>query len=107
MIRPFPSTCEVCGSTVGLINSSFGALCSTHYEEAKERVKTEYKGEPEQYGSEPICPYCGHKYSDAWELGLGDEEEDEAECGLCESAFKVTAHWSIDYSTRRMEVGSS
>lgn len=105
-MRPLPSACDICGST-DVIHSSFGALCSAHYEEAKERIKAEYTGQSERYSDKPICPYCGHEYGDAWELDLKDNEEDEVECGRCETTFRVQCHISIDYSTRRTEVSAS
>jgi hypothetical protein len=49
----------------------------------------------------PICPWCGYRLGDAWELDLHDGDTTEVDCGKCEKAYRVTASVSISYSTQR------
>ena len=54
-----------------------------------------------RYGnSEPVCPYCGHVYTDAWDLNLEQDEEMILECGECEKEFHVQCCIDITYHTR-------
>lgn len=50
----------------------------------------------------PRCPHCGQNYKDAWEIGFGRNQEDEAvvECGKCEKEFAVRRVERITYDTR-------
>jgi uncharacterized Zn-finger protein len=59
-----------------------------------------------KYNDEPVCPYCGHIYTDAWELGdCGDGTE--VECGKCEKEFKVFSDRHITYNTYKLEQEAS
>ena len=44
---------------------------------------------------EPICPHCGTKVSDSFEL----EDEVEEECSNCGSTFSITREVLVRYST--------
>lgn len=46
------------------------------------------------YTSEIVCPHCGYKFSDSWEV-----ESNEVECGECEKKFEVERHDERTYST--------
>ena len=46
-----------------------------------------------------VCPYCGHKNRDSWELGDGGEECGEDECGECGEEYRWSRLVSISYST--------
>jgi DNA-directed RNA polymerase subunit RPC12/RpoP len=52
-----------------------------------------------EYTREPVCPHCGHKMRDAWELGSSDGEENTVECGKCDKEYVVITHISVSYST--------
>jgi hypothetical protein len=54
-----------------------------------------------QYTSDPVCPWCGYKYMDAWELEMGDGSEQVIECGECEREYKVECVISVDYCTEK------
>ena len=47
-----------------------------------------------------VCPYCGHKYRDSWELGDGGEGCGETECGSCDREFIWVRHISVSYTGR-------
>jgi hypothetical protein len=51
---------------------------------------------------DPVCPYCGYKMQDAWELDLGPgiEGDGETDCGECEKTFFVSRHCSVTYTTK-------
>ena len=50
---------------------------------------------------EPVCPHCGHKHRDAWDLSFdgGAEGECEIECGECGKDYIISRHVSVSYST--------
>jgi uncharacterized Zn-finger protein len=48
---------------------------------------------------QPVCPYCGCVYADAFELGLDDDESTEVECVECDKEFRIHAEISVSYST--------
>lgn len=52
----------------------------------------------------PICPHCGHKQRDAWEIdfGPGMEGETEITCGSCERDYIVSREVTVYYSTRKL-----
>lgn len=53
------------------------------------------------WNPEPVCPYCGHKRGDAWEInfGLGLEGSTEIDCGNCEKPYFVERNIEVTYST--------
>ena len=56
------------------------------------------------YTDETVCPYCGYKEGDSWELGStgGGEEDGETECGNCEETYRWSRVISVTYNTRKM-----
>jgi hypothetical protein len=51
-----------------------------------------------------ICPYCGYKDRDSWELGDdGGEGSGETDCGSCERTFIWSRHISISYTGKPMK----
>lgn len=53
-----------------------------------------------EYQSEPVCPYCGNRERDAWEIDFGGMEGDtETDCGSCGRAYRVSRHVTIYYTT--------
>lgn len=57
-----------------------------------------------QYTDEVQCPYCGHEFTDSWEIGFDDNQVDhtmEITCESCEIKFKVTRHIRLTYSSVR------
>lgn len=55
------------------------------------------------YDNFPRCPYCGHRYQDAWELFEGDDDTNEIECGKCEKKYQSTSSVSITYISKPLE----
>lgn len=55
------------------------------------------------YMDEPVCPHCGHRQRDAWEINLGPgiEGDGEMECGECWKEFLISRHCSVSYSTSK------
>ena len=54
-----------------------------------------------KYTNDPICPRCGHRYGDAWEIDFGDDAEGNTvlTCHGCGEDFQVFRHVEITYST--------
>lgn len=48
----------------------------------------------------PVCPYCGHEVSDAWEYR---NDEFEHECSNCEKRFTVTRDLDVTYCTFKID----
>ena len=58
-----------------------------------------------KYNREPICPYCGNTYHDAWEIwsasdGDGATEEVDCDCG---KSYVIELNIDITYSTYKKE----
>jgi hypothetical protein len=53
----------------------------------------------------PVCPYCGKKEEDAWEIHFGDGMEGSTEitCSNCEKDYFATRHVDVKYSTKPLE----
>lgn len=49
-----------------------------------------------EYTDEIVCPWCGYKMSDSWEMS--DDGEYDCDCG---KSFEYTRNYSVDYSTSR------
>lgn len=67
---------------------------------------TEQDSQPEidhEYTDNPVCPYCGYVCGDTWELDFGTSEETTVTCCECERDYIVSAHFSVNYSTRKSE----
>lgn len=50
-----------------------------------------------------ICPYCGTKQSDSWELFLDGDDMIKAECEGCTKTFSVVQYVSVTYSSYKEE----
>lgn len=52
---------------------------------------------------ELVCPWCGHRFSDSWEIE--DGEHDNFQCEECEAYFEVVVDSEIirTYASRRLE----
>jgi hypothetical protein len=55
------------------------------------------------YTREIVCPFCGHTFSDSWEVdfGVGLEGDTELQCGACDEEFSVSRQAEITYSSRK------
>ena len=49
-----------------------------------------------RFTDEVVCPYCGQKFSDSWEL---DDSDDEMYCDECEKDFAFERHVIVTYSS--------
>jgi hypothetical protein len=47
-----------------------------------------------------VCPYCGHKHDDSWELKMN---EGEYQCNRCERVFVYSRETRVTYSTEKLE----
>ena len=46
-----------------------------------------------EFTDEIVCPYCGYKFNDSWEMGTDDIDQDCPECGKHFS-------WSTDVTVK-------
>ena len=51
-----------------------------------------------EYQDEIICPHCGYKHSDSWEMAP-DDECGTATCSDCGKDFSITVNRSVSYSS--------
>lgn len=52
--------------------------------------------------ADPVCPHCGHKVRDAWELSFGGSAEgfeEGVECDKCEGIFDIRRAITVYYTT--------
>ena len=49
-----------------------------------------------RYTARPVCPYCGHEETDAWEIS---EHATEHDCASCGETMFIQRHVSVTYST--------
>lgn len=58
-----------------------------------------------EYTREIVCPYCGYKYSDSWEVDFGEgaEGDTEIDCISCDESFSVSRMVEVTYSSRKIE----
>lgn len=47
---------------------------------------------------EVICPWCGYKYTDSWEMSDGEHE-----CPECEQKFVLEIETEVYYTTSKCE----
>jgi len=52
---------------------------------------------------EIVCPFCGMRYSDSWELSDIMGNIGELKCDACEKLFTAQRITTIEYTTRRVE----
>jgi transcription elongation factor Elf1 len=55
------------------------------------------------YTRDPICPHCGHKQLNAWELFTDMEEDVEMDCGECDKPFICSRQVEVSYSTDKID----
>lgn len=55
------------------------------------------------FTTELVCPYCGAKELDSWEVESGEEDLGRIDCGRCERTFTATRNISITYSTEKID----
>jgi hypothetical protein len=48
-----------------------------------------------------VCPHCGHKHDDSWEMGNGEEGDWDDECHSCGKALRAQRHITVKYSTEK------
>ena len=100
--------CDDCGMTrkecdekgINLIHRCEGLICSPCWKERMDKAIKEFDGDTE-YTSEIVCPYCGYKFGDSYEYH--ENNGDEIECHDCENKFTLNIHFSVDYSTSKLE----
>ncbi len=51
-----------------------------------------------EWTKHPVCPACGHEFTDAWEWGLEDGGVVEQECD-CGAKFTATMYEMVRFST--------
>jgi len=54
-----------------------------------------------EYTDEPVCPHCGHKIEDAWEIDFEGQECAKIDCPECDKPIEVCKNMSITYNTHK------
>lgn len=49
-----------------------------------------------------ICPYCGYEDHASYEAG-GDADEFDEVCERCGEVMRVTRHYTVTYSSEKLE----
>lgn len=50
-----------------------------------------------------VCPYCGHKFLDSWELVEENGDQRLINCRSCEKEFTYTTHIKTSFTSRKIE----
>jgi DNA-directed RNA polymerase subunit RPC12/RpoP len=88
--------CDDCGTRESLCNYSEGILCHSCHEARVEKRIAAFNGDTDNT-DEVVCPHCGYKFSDSWEMSEG-----EYECSDCGRKFEISIDTSITYSTSKI-----
>ena len=51
-----------------------------------------------EYTREPVCPYCGYVFTDAWEL----DDSTDIECYRCEKEIHIERNVRVDWTTSKV-----
>lgn len=55
---------------------------------------------------EPICPYCGEEFPVCEDWGWNALNQADTECPACGNTYRVTAEYSVTYTTEKKEGGA-
>jgi len=74
-------------------------LCSPcEKREKAERIAERIaKGFETDYEDDVVCPHCGYKHGDSWEMQDGKHD-----CPECEKPFDLERHVSVTFSTSKI-----
>ena len=89
--------CADCGTREGLCTYTEAVLCSPCHGQRVEKRVAGFDGDTD-FTEEIICPHCGHRPSDSWEMSDGEHE-----CGDCERRFEVSRCVEVTYSTTKIQ----
>ncbi len=55
------------------------------------------------YTDEIVCPYCGYKFTDSWEIRMNEHGDiGKHECERCGKKFKAYRNIEITYTTEKL-----
>ncbi|MFZ3047005.1 MAG: hypothetical protein WA151_13920 [Desulfatirhabdiaceae bacterium] len=89
--------CIKCGTKEDLVLRTEGPICGACFDKIIEFRIATFDGDTD-YTDEVICPNCGHKHSDSWEM-----QDGEYDCGECGKPFVVVIDVDITYCTYKKE----
>lgn len=98
------TTCDKCGLEIkkgeGMIASGGVYHKSTCYKQVQQQFIDSYEWDEDDtsYTDETICPYCGYKNEDSFELS---DDEETVVCCRCDSEFNYERIVTIQYTTTR------
>ena len=56
---------------------------------------------------DPVCPYCGDVFPVYEDWGWNALNQADTECPACGETYRVTAEYSVTYSTEKKEGGAA
>lgn len=91
--------CDDCGSREQPCYRNGGVLCDECHKARMDAKIAEIERKPidTKYESEAICPWCGYRHSDSWEMSEGEHE-----CHDCERRFELSKCVEVTYSTSKV-----
>ena len=57
------------------------------------------------YTDEPVCPHCGTEHPVCEDWGWNHWNQVEDACHECGKPYRATIHYSVSYSTEKLENG--
>lgn len=87
--------CEDCGMREGLCTYMEGVLCDKCHKARVEKRIVDFSDDTD-FTDEVVCPHCGFKYSDSWEMEDGGHT-----CSDCGNKFELSRDVEVHYSTEK------
>lgn len=55
-----------------------------------------------RHTKEVVCPYCGKKFSDSWELAKAQDDEIQEDCDECGKKFIYTTDYTVTFYSHQV-----
>ncbi len=78
-----------------------GYCCAEHFRKHKGRVGGGMSEIDHSFTDEIVCPHCGYKFHDSWELN--DQDGTKQDCAECGEEFELAVNFEVTYSTYKKE----
>jgi len=90
--------CRDCGTKEDLISDTNYLLCPTCRKLLMKKRVAEFFGSDTTDTDEVICPHCGYKEDNSWEM-----QNDRYDCDDCGGAFLLERDITVTYTTTAMD----
>lgn len=88
--------CDDCGTRESLCTYCEGVLCDVCHRARVEKRIADFN-ESTHYTEQIVCPHCGYKVGDSWEVSEGRQQ-----CEDCQNEYDVERIVDVTYSTTKL-----